>query len=281
MFHMPVFFVCSGYLFHPESCFKEHLLKYVQNLLLPWILYNLLCAIALCSVNTFKECLGMDTHWEGMFSAYGLPTLLGYSCNQFCFPAWFLLALFWCKLLGFLLLRNKVRVKVFLLVLCSLLLWIRYHFSLPFFYCIDTGLLGFLWFCVGMYFRHHSSIYLSIRQQLLLIAIGFILCFAICRYQGGGCSYITCDVKGPMGLLGSGFGVIAFLLSCHILGAIRVRCIEMISKATLFIMCTHALFIIAFEPYIPYPGSFTTTFLFDVIIVLFLTAIKHKFHWPY
>lgn len=280
MFHMPAFFVCSGFLFCPEIGFKKMMQRNIRHLVFPWVLYNLFYFSIYAATGLLKVYLGQETQWDIMLNEYLRPTLLGYSFAQFCFPTWFLLSLFWCRLLGYWFEHSSMLIRIAILCGCTLLFSIRLCTGTMFLFCIDTGLAGFLWFLLGMLYRHLPSFNMSIWLRIIIIPICFIGCYLIYRSQGE-CSYITCDIKGPMGLLGTGLGIIAFLGCCQSLDGFNVRIVREVSKATLFIMCTHALFIIAFEPYIPYPGSFVSTFLFDVIIVLFLTAIKHKFHWPY
>lgn len=95
IWHMPLFFIVSGYFYHPKSrtkCLKTSFL----GLLVP---YFLTCGIALGvslvlsmenSHKIFFGTLGVSSEW------FGSNAIIGYGGNG---PLWFLMALFWCRII--------------------------------------------------------------------------------------------------------------------------------------------------------------------------------------
>ena len=93
IWHMPLFFVVSGYFYHQKSrtqCLKSSFF----GLLVP---YFITCGVALGvslvlsmdnSHKIFFGTLGMSSEW------FGSNAMVGYGGNG---PLWFLMALFWCR----------------------------------------------------------------------------------------------------------------------------------------------------------------------------------------
>lgn len=95
IWHMPLFFVVSGYFYHPKSrtkCLKSSSF----GLLVP---YFITCGVALGvslvlsmdnSQKIFFGTLGVSSEW------FGSNAMVGYGGNG---PLWFLMALFWCRII--------------------------------------------------------------------------------------------------------------------------------------------------------------------------------------
>lgn len=101
-FHMPFFFIVSGFFLKAEiKPFKEVLLKNYRQLLIPYFFFYILTIpFGLIYIYFHGEPITWDYLWKpiaGMF--YGVDKLIGdytYFTNG---PLWFLLALFWARLL--------------------------------------------------------------------------------------------------------------------------------------------------------------------------------------
>ena len=94
--HMPLFFIVSGYFFHQISI-KESFVKNARNLLVPYFLTAIV--LALCAfLKSHLDIATLQHHAISIFVGSGSgknPTELA---SYFVGAIWFLLALFWCRI---------------------------------------------------------------------------------------------------------------------------------------------------------------------------------------
>lgn len=109
--HMPLFFMISGY-FYKKVDFKTMLLKNWNGLLRPYFVTSLLLVL----IGYIKKEESWDSFSSAVLSIFiasgskGNPTVLA---NYFIGALWFLLAMFWCRTL-YNLLQNKCRSEMVL-----------------------------------------------------------------------------------------------------------------------------------------------------------------------
>lgn len=95
MWHMPLFFMVSGFFFHPKS-WKKFLKSSIRGLLVPYVVTcGLVLGISLAlsmdnAEKIFFGTIGISSTW------FGSDAMVGYGENG---PLWFLMALFWCRLI--------------------------------------------------------------------------------------------------------------------------------------------------------------------------------------
>lgn len=95
MWHMPLFFMVSGFFFHGKP-WKKSLESSIRGLLVPYIItcvFVLVISLALSmdiSGKVFFGFIGISSAW------FGSDAMTGYGGNG---PLWFLMALFWCRLI--------------------------------------------------------------------------------------------------------------------------------------------------------------------------------------
>lgn len=273
MIHMPLFFVASGYLFKTDKTLKDITQSNIRTLLIPYLLFNLISLIYHSGSMFAKQMIGAATDWDGQVIQPLLDTLVGVPGNLLCGPTWFLLALIWCKYIicGIEKCRTNVSCSISLLWLVALVAIQFVNVRLPL--SIGGGISGCLWFAVGYYTKKYSyRIHLSKWIWAIAIPVTFIVCLNICRQQGN-CNYLTGDVKGWLGLVGTSAGLIAFFGICNLLDSLNLKLITRVSQASIVIMCLHLLVMPNLEKLTHYQYHLGITLVGDLFIVLLLTAI--------
>ncbi|MEJ5306926.1 MAG: acyltransferase family protein [candidate division WOR-3 bacterium] len=114
-FHMPLFFIVSGFLFKTESNFKEFFIKKFKRLIIPYFIFSFLTYLFWVFVT--------GRHGIGLVSEIGylkpiVGTLTGLSHNDYLvhnISLWFLYVLFLIELLYFYI--SKIKNQVLLLII--------------------------------------------------------------------------------------------------------------------------------------------------------------------
>ena len=273
MIHMPLFFVVSGYLYKPEHSLKEVTLKNLRGLVVPYVLYNIIVLLYWLLIGGIKFTLGQHFDWENCVINPAVNTLLGYSCGTYDGPTWFLLALVWCRYLCWLLHHGNKIIKVCTLLVWAVALYFRGQTSELFFYSIDCGLAGFIWFGVGyMYKRYVKMRDLNLLSLSVFVVVGFAVCYYVYS-QAGMCNYILSKTNGIPGIAGTAAGLVAFFSLCYMLNGISLRLITMVSKASIVVMCLHMPVQSIIESFVHYQGPELLTLSVDFVILTALTAL--------
>lgn len=278
MIHMPLFFFVSGYLFKTDTNLKELSIKNWKSLCIPYLLYNLLFAIFILSTRIIKLAIGSSVDWELSIFNPLWHTSLGVANGMFDGPTWFLLALIWCKYFTYILHRSdSICLKIsMLIILCGCII-ITDILCAPFILSIDCGIAGFLWFEIGYLMKLYAhKIKISDWMWCLFIPIGFSACYYLLQINGQ-CNYIDANVGGPLGIIATGMGLIAFFSACKLLDKIHTKTITKISQASIVTMCLHMMIQGPLNKIIHYQGGLLLTLVGDACIVLVLTAIYPYF----
>jgi len=200
-FHIPLFFIVSGYFFYNDKTFLTHIIGDVKHLLLP-ILYTVTTIVCL------KYILHVDL-------------LEGGSCGALSIgPLWFVLALFWARLFiaaifSVKILRSYLLPMILALSVALGFLVFQFHSSLNDFHlCIIKGMSVMQFVVMGM----------CIRQYTIPIwtRIAFILLWIIAILWGGmDISYFdyTCY---PIDIIGGVGGTFAMYYICAGLEKLRL-----------------------------------------------------------
>ena len=238
LWHMPLFFMISGYLFK-RSPLKDEVRKCAYSLLLPYLIYNVFYMLPLPHGGEFKQ-------------QYIVHVLIG-NQEELCFlmrPLWFLVSLMVMRIIC-----SSIKLKTYLFFLISLFISITLFgmgllhqkdfdpfqiqttvFSLPFF------LMGLLLKENDCLNRLNSSIFVTAVVSCVL----FILFTLVGLYNyGSGINAFRCDFGKNIFL----FYLVSFALSiilfiiCHTFSSKDYHFIRTISNGTLFILCTHLIII--------------------------------------
>lgn len=165
-FHMPLFFVISGYLYKADkeivTTFSEYLKKRVSTYLVPYFILSgvnfFVCTIELiCRNGVSENVFSTMIKWiYGVLLSYGQVEYL-----PNCTPLWFFVGLFIAHIFMYALIKFKretYRVAgCVVLILLDYILSVTNHWKLP--WNVDAAMIG----CVCMYFGYIFKKYIEER----------------------------------------------------------------------------------------------------------------------
>ena len=159
-FHMPLFFILAGYFFKPNPDFKGKWRKDFSRLVIPYIftasvllLFNILQANVGEDKNTGIIMGGIIAALYGSGTTHTSPIL---GNVQPIGAIWFLLALFWCRVVyNAISCNTKYRFLVAGIIAVLAILLDRYVINLPF--AILPGLSAMMFYLVGDWLRNNKA----------------------------------------------------------------------------------------------------------------------------
>ena len=176
-FHMPAFFVFSGYLINEDAPFLLYVKKKVKSLLLPYLVF----ATILFIYDVLSDILiNKNTNAFTEFKEKLINTLLVFNSSYF-FILWFLPCLFTALIIFFgvlKVLKNELLrfITVSLLSITILFLKSKFVFELPL--CADTALFAVFWLYLGhfiSYLKHKKSFSITHKTTVFIICSTILL----------------------------------------------------------------------------------------------------------
>lgn len=279
LFHMPLFFILSGYLYKKRSK-KENFTKILWGLLIPYYIYQFLYLplrisdLVLCHNTPFLETL--------IKTLYGIFFVSNNNTSFFitnCSPCWFIICIVILKsTFNFLRIKplNLLIVSIFAILISKILIqdkiWILF--------CIDCAILALPYFALGVYIKEKKVKISLINNKYFLsiiIITGIILLELILHYNLSiktnkvlsfmNNEYISLILKYIAGIVGS--FLVIFISS---LFKTKINFIDKISKNTLFIIFFHE-FILFFLRQMKIPISINSVdCLYLKVFLIFLLS---------
>lgn len=246
-FHMPLFFILSGIL-SKNTLSKTAITKDAKNLLIPYITFG--CIIILFHALTSHHLLSVS------FYLYSLKDLL-YGMDAHIGPIWFLPALFFCKMICYMIQwveKHSIILYYFLAITSTCFIYIinQNKIDLPLF--MDSGLCAVPFFFLGTKLLKSIPIEKIKKQPKLSIVTLPILLLATlaCSYYNGGTSIVDCHYGNYIllfylnAILGCNFIILlSILLDKYISSFIAI-----ISYGTIIILGLHGIFLSIIQYYI-------------------------------
>lgn len=173
-FHMPLFFIISGFLWnnskYQQMTLKDFVEKKIKAYIFPYLKMAMICFVIWGLLYGIFQCDNISGYFYKIWQyTYGI--LLVYPRSQYmpaCYPLWFLVALFFAEFLYYL--ANKTKVPVLLILLYTI---IGYGFSklikLPF--CIDCALSLVFFLYIGNQIRRYWDIICS-KTKIIGMLVG-------------------------------------------------------------------------------------------------------------
>lgn len=234
-FHMPLFFLCAGYFLKNVSP-STQIKKDFKRLILPYIVVSLVLLLS-------SMALWLKDHGYPIISQTILPLIWGaggphnevmiFNTIQPLTQLWFLLALFWGKLVSNILPRHLGGVLTGIVISIVATLVGRYVIFLPSDICEGLSAVAFI--MIGVYLKDHGLN----KGLLLLMLIAWIvsitffdLALSICEFS-----------NYPIQVLGATGGTIAFYYLSKLISKNRMICLvlSLFGVNSMAILCMHTI----------------------------------------
>lgn len=254
LFHMPLFFVISGFLERLEEIsFGEYVKKKLRRLIYPYIVFGTLIIV----YNTLFDIL--SGKWDLIkllkrIAAFVYGNLIWENNSEYIGTLWFLTGLFCSGIIAYAIYRisDKNRLKLLLISGISMLAGIgmtvvknKYQIRLP--WCLDVAFIGGLFYLAGYYLRQKWQEKLNkLYQGLFLLIIGFLLGIVNLVYMKcSGYGMLRTDMLQMNYGIVSAYYVSALLISVGFISTlksiyhIRVFSLEKMGQTSMLIMIDH------------------------------------------
>lgn len=239
-FHMPLFFMLSGYLYKEKEYFVE---RKVKSILIPYFIFSFLSFLYwyIIERNLRQQANNPIDVFINILLARG-----GEENYIFNAVMWFLPCLFMVELV-FYLLQTKIRGKnkqliiLLIMIICGILGFIYPRITtlrLPF--CIDTMLTAIVFYYMGYKLKNKINFIqknIKDRKKLTVIILGlFVMTIILAMIERGinlnNLKYDSFILLYLTAIIGTSF--ICMLSNC-----INNNCMNWLGKNSLYIMCLH------------------------------------------
>lgn len=291
LFHVPLFFIISGYL----QSLKHSILFDIKRLLYPYLFYNvILCLYSDCSFDILKNIfLGNQSLLPVVFK-----------------PLWFLVSLCWMKILYHLICSNFGAMIVSFLSILLYIFLSNMCFTKHLYFQIAPTLLSIPFYYIGVLLKHISLV--RFKGKILELRIQFLRVFSKRKplkvfFLFSVIIFITfCFITliflilnfGPVNIVRCQTGqsilvfyilatliCVIYLFICYRFLNFENKFFRTISSGTLFILCTHSLQADIIERLFFAPiNDFTSILTTGIIIcisypIIFLVKKNQKFRY--
>ena len=249
-FHMPLFFVVSGYFMRADGSLR--LGRDARSLLVPYLVTALAVTAGLCASNLVLHDLGSTREllltWlnASVFAQGDMTAHPLWPQTARIGAIWFLWALFWARLEVSLLLRLPSGARMPLSLSCFLIAMVSSdHIFLPL--SVQPGICAAVFVYFGRWLREDGRLEKLLGHHLLWVPLALVWAWAIVRYAGFGmaiCDYGTTAIAVMRNVAGGLAGTLCVLWACRWLGEKigqgRVWGIaERMGRITLPVLCVH------------------------------------------
>ena len=270
-FHMPLFFIFSGY-FYNERETSVVLKKGYTQLIRPYLI-TAFASIILCLVaQNYKIALQKVV---GMIYGAGSGYVLGYKLPVIG-PIWFLLALFWCKVIYNILYKATKYTFLITFVISTIsFIFGKYVMALPF--GLLYGLCSLVFYSMGHYWKKKITKPIGIP----CLVIGIII-WILCIWKGH-LEIATYDCSlYPLSMIAAFVGTyVTYLLSSKIPKCLT-PIMNWLGNHTLLILCYHTLYfyiLSILRVYIFEPNSIVIRRKETMVICFILSFGLPLVHW--
>lgn len=229
-FHMPLFFIFSGYFYRPKT--NKELIKHEINKLIKPYIITAIIAIIFLLLNDFQKAtnyaigalIGCMGSWNPLIKTNELQAG----------PIWFLLALFWCKIYYNIIQKRYPKHTFLICIILTLIFWKidEKIMNLPL--CIGCGFTGLFFYGSGIILRKRNINNFKYRWIAYAIWI-----FAFNYSYLNMAQYIY--TWFPLSMLGAICGTITFYDLSKFIKDKAATILLYIGNHTLDILCCHTI----------------------------------------
>ncbi len=145
LFHMPLFFILSGYMYKSSHSVK----KIFITLVVPYLIYQILFFPAALLVHRSEgfTALYLVKQALGGLLGDGYDTQISY---YDCIPCWFIVSIIQIRLLFYFVPINKI-TSTALMILCPVYILFLHYNRLDLYFCLDSTCMAIPYFLTGYY----------------------------------------------------------------------------------------------------------------------------------
>ena len=234
-FHMPLFFILAGYFYKFDQDVKGRLKKDFKRLVVPYILTASLFLV----YDFIKACYYHDANClvfgiiSVLYGSGSLHSSIYLSNVPIVGPIWFLLALFWCKVVyNYLIVNNHHANYLVLGIAIAATLLDRYVINLPF--SLLPGLSAMVFYVIGVIVKKYSVSWPLITLCIFCWIVSIMyshIWMAQCHY-----GFYPIDVLGACG--GTAF---VYWISTIVRKTCFSHPLSWVGFHSLLILCIHSL----------------------------------------
>lgn len=272
-FHMPLFFILSGFFLHRQENVRMHLKKSAKAYLLPYCFTCLIGMLLICG----KYVLTSDMKYHGILEDY-LARVMFVQIAQTTDvgPIWFLVALFWGQniLTALINLTSKFQLCIVVLAIAAITLLLTEKLFVPF--SIFQGFTALPYLLVGFLLKEHWDDVIRIAKDRICI-FSIIALWAVYVLLGKVMRISFVDL--PQGCTSYLVSILISLVILQYASYIDYSFFRRIGKHTLLILCVHTLVL----PYVSRIGSITHNVAFvsleiaaDILVTLLISYVFVK-----
>ena len=242
LFHVPLFFLVSGYLFRvKDDNFKDFVWYSIKSLIVPYLFFNFVSAAILWKLQS------PEVYHNGL---YGFLLVKG---NAFAGPAWFLVVLFLIRLIAYGMEKLKSQQAqwgiFFAMIVVSAILPFKIHMG------VSSAILSFPFFFGGHYFRQKEFAKKYIELPFIVKLISFLVLLLVCiilKDYSRSMDLGNAAFKGGSIVISYLFVALYVLMAvtfCILLNNIELKVIKTISAGCIVIMGFHMTIVQIFWAY--------------------------------
>lgn len=283
-FHMPLFFIISGYLFKFVGV-KEGIAKGFKQLLIPYFLLSGISLLVGITGEAIAGRLTLDMVLVNLVAIMSASDFFGRAYSTFSAALWFVYSLFFIKLIMEILKSTDYKpVKYFLLLLIIVtgVYTVLMQKSL-FAFRVSSTIVGLSFFAIGFYSK-------TIIKRIHILSTGsLLLSFFVAMLITWSCAYLNIDYSHPPGVsifsskygyypllfyISGIAGTMMVLTISQVLARYKIRVILVISNGTILILGLHKLVYLILRSQISSDNFYFILFFSLVVIVLCYILIK-------
>lgn len=268
LFHMPFFFMISGWLYK-ERPFKQEVIRTFKSLVLPYLIYNVVLLIITPphTVNYYKSIICI---------------LLG---NQALLPGhframWFIVSLILMRIVSSAIPKHKGLISIILFLLAVTLKQIGWFNEESDYLQIQTTMLCYHFFVFGSFLKNKPekdvlSKLSNGKQYAIIIVVSILLILIGTKYVGSVNLFRGKTGDNLVLMMIVAYGLSYLFMKFFELSATKQNdIVKRISIGTLFIVCTHQYLILVFEHVIKSTSVFVPFIITAIILVVSYFVIR-------
>ena len=273
LFHLPVFFFISGYLFRikdNEKNISSYILSNINSLVIPYIFLNVLAVL-----------LKFPSYLHHDIKPLLYNFLIGHG-HAPAGPAWFLLCLFWIKIQMFFIIRLDDKIQLLsALFYCIFAYYFPYHL----YWDIDASFMAMPIFILGNLINKHNSECINrhystfTMSSLFLISFVITVCLSVIQQKEAMFSRLFGTYVAGF-YVGAIFGIIMIVSLCKLLENNNNRYVIRLASGSIIIMGLHGIFYgytrgVFNKLFVDVPSDYMI--LFKIVLCLIVLA---EMYWP-